>query len=126
MKGLSAFVIGIVLTIIGAFLFLSNVHVYSFGFFYRYGGTNITALLILALCILFVLYIIYPKTILGFALGVTFLLLIISIIMSMHFYVDYMSAFEILLILATFFGGIGLTLRSIIYANAEEKKNRKK
>lgn len=121
MKSLFNLLLGIVLTIIGAVLFLMNVRVSTFSFFFRYHGTNVTAILILALCILLVVYIVYPNIVTGFVLGLAFLLFIISIIMSMDFYILHMSALEIVIILGTFFGGIGLTLREIIHSKDDEK-----
>lgn len=123
MKSLMSFLLGIVLTIIGAVLFLMNVRVSNFTFFYRYNGTNVTALLILALCIFLVIYIVYPNIVTGALLGITFLLFVISIIMSMQFHILYMSALEIVIIFATFFGGLGLTLRGIVHARGYTKDN---
>lgn len=119
MKSLMSFFLGIVLTIVGAAIFLMNIRVSSFSFFYRYKGTNVTALLLIALCIILVVYIVYSNFVTGMLLGITFLLFIISIVMSMHFYVMEITAFELVVILATFFGGIGLTIRGIVHAKDE-------
>lgn len=130
MKSLMSFLLGIVLTIVGAVLFLSNVKVTTFTFFYRYKDVNVTAILMLLLCIFFVAYIVYSNFVTGLILGILFLLFIISIILSMKFHIMYMSAFEVILILMTFFGGIGLTLRAIVHSrnelgNSSDKVNRK-
>lgn len=119
MKSLMSFLLGIVLTIVGAVLFLSNVRVTTFTFFYRYKEVNVTAILMLLMCIFFVAYIVYSNFVTGLILGVLFLLFIVSIILSMKFHIMYMSAFEVILILMTFFGGIGLTLRGIVHAKGE-------
>lgn len=119
MKSLMSFLLGIVLTIVGAILFLTNVRVSSFTFFFRYNGTNITAILILLMCILVVVYIVYSNFVTGLLLGIAFLAFVISVIMSMSFYIISMTALEIVVILATFFGGIGLTLRGIVHAKDE-------
>ncbi len=119
MKSLMSFLLGIVLTIVGAVLFLSNVRVTTFTFFYRYREVNVTAILMLLMCIFFVAYIVYSNFVTGLILGVLFLLFIISIILSMKFHIMYMSAFEVILILMTFFGGIGLTLRGIVHSRSE-------
>lgn len=116
MKSLMNFLLGIVLTIVGAILFLTNVKVSSFTFFYRYNGTNITAILILLMCILVVVYIVYPNFVTGLLLGIAFLAFFVSVIMSMKFYIVHMSALEVMVILATFCSGIGLTLRGIVHA----------
>ncbi len=119
MKSLMSFLLGIVLTIVGAVLFLSNVRVTTFTFFYRYREVNVTAILMLLMCIFFVAYIVYSNFVTGLILGVLFLLFIVSIILSMKFHIMYMSAFEVILILMTFFGGIGLTLRGIVHSRSE-------
>lgn len=124
MKSLMSFLLGIVLTIVGAILFLSNVRVSNFTFFFKYHGTNITALLLLLLCILLVVFIVYPGFLTGLLLGLDFLAMIVTIIMSLNFYIVYMSAFEIIVILGLFFGGIGLTLKGIVHAkdDLDDKK----
>ncbi len=119
MKSLMSFLLGIVLTVLGAALFLMNIHISNFTFFYRYNGTNVTALLLIALCIMFVVYVVYPNIITGGILGILFLLFMISVIMSMKFYVRHITAFEMVLILATFFGGIGLVIRGLVHSKDE-------
>ena len=103
MKSLMSFLLGIVLTVLGAALFLMNIHISNFTFFYRYNGTNVTALLLLALCIMFVVYVVYPNIITGGILGIIFLLFVVSVIMSMKFYIRHITAFEIVVILASTF-----------------------
>lgn len=119
MKSLMDFLLGIVLTVVGAIIFLTNVKVSSFTFFYRYNGTNITAILILLMCILLVVYIVYPNFITGLLLGIAFIAFFVSVILSMKFYIAHMSALEIIVILATFCSGIGLTIRGIVHAKDE-------
>ena len=80
---------GIVLTIVGVIIFLSNVKVSSFTFFYRYHDTNVTAILLIIMCILVVAYVVYPGFVTGILLGIAFLAFIITIIMSMNFYNAY-------------------------------------
>ena len=125
MKSLMSFLLGIVLTILGAGLFLSNIRISNFTFFYRYKGTNVTALLLLALCILLVIYIVYSNFVTGLLLGIVFLAFVISVILSIKFYIIDMNGLEIFIILATFFGGIGLTLRGIVHAKDDLPKEGK-
>ncbi len=119
MKSLMSFLLGIAFTILGAILFLTNIRVSNFTFFYRFKGTNITAILLLIMCILLVAYIVYTNFVIGLLLGITFLAFIVTIIMSMKFYIVSMTALEVVVILITFFGGIGLTLRGIVHAKDE-------
>lgn len=116
MKSLMSFLLGIVLTILGAALFLMNIRISTFTFFYRYNDTNVTAILLLAICIMFVIYVVYPNIVTGGLLGIFFLLFVVSVILSMKFHIIHMTAFEIMLILATFFGGIGLVIKGLIGA----------
>ena len=124
MKSLMNFLFGIVLTIVGAVLFLMNVKVSSFTFFYKYNGTNVTAILMVLMCVLLVIYIVYSNFVTGLLLGIAFLAFVISVIMSIKFYILYMSALEIFVILATFFCGIGLTLRGIVHAKDDLPKEK--
>ncbi len=119
MKSLMSFLLGIVLTILGAALFLMNIKITTFSFFYRYHDTNVTAIILLALCIGFVVYIVYPNIVTGGILGLIFILFVVSIIMSMKFRIAHITAFEMLIILATFFGGLGLTLRGVVHSRSE-------
>lgn len=119
MKSLMSFLLGIVLTILGAALFLMNIKISNFTFFYRYNDTNVTALLLVAMCIMFVIYVVYPNIVTGSILGIIFLLFVISVIMSMKFYITHISALEIFIILATFFGGIGLVIRGLVHSKDE-------
>lgn len=119
MKSLMSFLLGILLTILGAALFLMNIKISNFTFFYRYNDTNVTALLLIALCIMFVVYVVYPNIITGGIMGLIFLLFVISVIMSMKFYITHISALEIFIILGTFFGGIGLVIRGLVHSKDE-------
>ena len=121
MKNLLDFIFGIVLTIVGAILFLTNVHVSNFSIFFHYKGTNVTAILLLLMCILFVAVIAYSNFVTKLLLGITFLAFLITIILSLDFYIVRMTALEIVIILATFFGGIGLTIRAIVGTRNLEK-----
>lgn len=116
MKSLMSFLLGIVLTIIGAVLFLSRVRVSNFDFFYHYHDVNITALLLLVICILLVVYVVYSNFWTGILLGLSFIVFLVSIIMSLDFYVTHMSALELIIMLGMIFGGIGLTFRGIVHA----------
>lgn len=124
MKSLMNFLFGIVLTIVGAILFLMNVKISSFTFFYRYNGTNVTAILMVLMCVLLVIYIVYSNFVTGTLLGIAFLAFVISVIMSMKFYILNMTALEVFIILATFFGGIGLTLKGIVHAKDDLPKEK--
>ena len=113
MKELGDFLLGIALTVIGAYLFLTHVSVTGFSF-YMLRGVNTPAVLLLALCICFVITVVKPNLITKWLLGIFFLLFIVSIILSLHFVFHGMNAFVLLLVLATLFGGLGLIIRACI------------
>lgn len=119
MKSLMSFLLGIVLTIVGAVMFLSSITVTSFHFFYRYNDINVTAILMLLLCIFFVVFIVYSNFVTSAILIILFLMFIVSIILSMEFYIARMSALSVFLILATFFGGIGLIIKGVVQSKSE-------
>ena len=123
MKDLLSFLLGIVLTIVGAIMFLSNVRVSNFSLFFRFSGINVTAILLILMCIFLVAVIVYPNFVTKLILGLLFLAFVVTIIMSLDFYIIHMTALEIMLILATFFGGIGLTLRGALMTSALEEKD---
>lgn len=125
MKNLMSFLFGIVLTIIGVIMFLSNLRVSNYSIFYRVKGTNVTAILLLLMCVLLVACIAYPSFILKLLLGVAFMAFVITVILSLQFYIIHMSGLEIFLILGTFCVGLGLTLRGVLGTEAMEKKERK-
>lgn len=105
---------GIVLILVGLFLFLKNVVINSFRF-YRIGGfVNTGAILMILLIIAFVAMIVkFNKITLG--LFVTCLIfLIFTIILSIDIRLRPMTAFDFILIAGTLFGGVGLTLKSLI------------
>ena len=107
------FILGIALTAIGAYVFLTHITVTSFSF-YMFRGVNTPAVLLLAMCVCFVVVVAKPNLITKWLLGIFSLLFIVSIILSLHFIFHGMNAFVLLLVLATFCGGLGLILRACI------------
>lgn len=105
---------GIILILLGLFLFFKNVVINAFRF-YRIGGMiNTGAILIVLLLVAFVVMIVkYNKV--TFGLFVTCLILLVfTIILSIDIRLRTMSAFDFILIAGTLFGGIGLTIKGII------------
>lgn len=123
MKELGDFIIGIALTAIGAYVFLTHVTVTNFSF-YMFHGINTPAVLIVALCISFVITVAKPNLITKWLSGIFFLLFIVSIILSLHFIFHGMNAFVLLLTLAAFFGGLGLILRACIGVSKYDSKSK--
>ena len=125
MKSLMNFLFGIALTIIGAILFLGNVRVSNFSLFFMFKGINVTAILLILMCVALIACVVYSNFVTKLILGILFLAFMITIIMSLDFYIIRMSALEIMLILGTFCIGIGLVLKSLFGLSQEEKELRK-
>ena len=115
--GLAPFFLGIAMTIAGGYLLLNALRVlHGFGGgLYSIGGFNVTGGMILIPFIIGTGIIIYDANKwYGWALAAGSLLaLIIGAIASVRFSFEGMTAFDLILILVLFFGGMGLVLRSV-------------
>lgn len=115
--GLAPFFLGIAMTIAGGYLLLNALRVlHGFGGgLYSIGGFNVTGGMILIPFIIGTGIIFYDASKwYGWALAAGSLLaLIIGAIASVRFSFEGMTAFDLILILVLFFGGMGLVLRSV-------------
>jgi hypothetical protein len=115
--GLAPFFLGIAMTIAGGYLLLNALRVlHGFGGgLYSIGGFNVTGGMILIPFIIGTGIIFYDATKwYGWALAAGSLLaLIIGAVASVRFSFEGMTAFDLILILVLFFGGMGLVLRSV-------------
>ena len=117
--GIGQFFIGLVMMLIGGYLFLDAVNVshhFSFGApIYSVGGFHLTSGLVMIPFLFGVGMIFYnADNYMGWALvAVTLILLTVGIISSIHFSLRRMSAFELMLILGLAVGGLGLFLSSL-------------
>lgn len=132
MKALRDFIIGLVLAIIGGFIFLSNVTVQGFyqGFFRFSGGmfhtgTTTLGILVILLCIAFFLTVLRPNMFHKILLFSFFILFIVAIILSLNFGFQRMSGFTLFAILALFVGGLALILKAILSADVKPDKEQK-
>lgn len=116
--GLGRFFIGLAMIVAGGYLFLNAIHVsYGFHMGYRllsYGGFHLTSGMTLIPLIFGICLIFYnARNILGWGLALASLIMLgIGIITSIHFRLNGMSAFDLIMILILLFGGIGLFLSS--------------
>lgn len=115
--GLAPFLLGTAMSIAGGYLLLNALRVlHGFGGgLFAIGGFNVTGGMILIPFIIGTAIIFYDATKwYGWALaGGSLLALIIGAIASVRFSFEGMTAFDLIVILVLFFGGIGLVLRSV-------------
>ena len=117
--GLGTFFIGLVMTIVGLYLFMNQVQVTSGFWGYRYGlfgGTSVSAFGVTLVPFLLGVGIIFfnVKSRLGWALaGLSFLIIIIGIITSLRVRFTSTSLYVVFMIFILIAGGIGLLARSL-------------
>lgn len=117
--GIGRFFIGLIMMIMGGYLFLDAIHVtQSFGFgsaIFTFGGFRLTTGLVLIPFLFGIGMIFYDaKNDIGWVLVIiTLILLVVGVIANINFRIRHMSAFELMLILGLGIGGIGLFLSSL-------------
>lgn len=117
--GIVQFLIGLALMIGGAYLFLDSVQVRTgFGMAYRlygFGGFQVTSGMLLIPFMIGITLIFYSRrNYLGWILaGGALIALVFGVIRSINFVFIGMSAFDLLLILLLFCGGLGIFLNSL-------------
>lgn len=116
--GSGRFLLGLIMTIGGAYLLLSSIEVSSWGFgqrLFSIGGMGITSGIIMIPFMLGVGMVFYDaKSIIGWLLGAGSLVaMIFGVVSNTHFRFERMSAFELIIILVLFVGGLGLLLSSL-------------
>lgn len=117
--GLGRFFIGLIMIIMGLYLFLDNLNVtQSFSMsmpLMNMGGFRLTTGYVLIPFIFGIGFIFYnAKSDLGWFLVIISLILLgIGVITSIHFKLNRMSAFELMMIIGLTVGGVGLFLSSL-------------
>lgn len=115
--GLAPFLLGVAMSIAGGYLLLNALRVlHGFGGgLFAIGGFNVTGGMILIPFIIGTGIIFYDASKwYGWLLaGGSLLALIIGAIASVRFSFEGMTAFDLIVILVLFFGGMGLVLRSV-------------
>ena len=111
------FFIGLAMLVVGGYMFMQNVTVYTSNIFtFRIGGHQfdgmIFVLLIASIIFLFFKYNIYSKI----CVGLSLLLIVANVIMNLSFYWTPMSLFGTVVMFVLLFGGIGLVLKTL-FAN---------
>lgn len=117
--GIGKFILGIIMFVTGGYLLLNSIYVqndFSWSYaIYRVGPVPLTSGFIMLPFMLGIGMVFYNyKNIIGWILAVGSVgLLIIGVITSVHFTLRQMTAWELLLILVLFIGGLGLFLSSL-------------
>lgn len=111
------FFVGLIMTIVGGYLFMQNVEVYassifSFSLFGRSMDGLIFVPLIASIIFLFYKYNIVSKI----CCGLSIVIIIANVIMNLHLYWKATSLFATIIIFILLFGGIGL-LAKVLFAN---------
>lgn len=119
------FFVGLVMTVVGGYLFMQNVEVYGPSIFsFRLMGRDMDGLiflpLIASIIFLFFKYNIFSK--ICFVLSLV--IIIANVLMNLHMYWRATSLFATLIIFILLFGGIGLLLKVLI-ANPKGKYGKK-
>lgn len=123
--GVGRFFIGLVMMVAGGYLFLNAIRV-SYGFhigyrLYSFGGYHFTGGMTLIPLIFGIGLIFYnSRNIIGWLLTAASLIMLgVGIISSLHFKINGMSAFDLIMIFTLLFGGLGFFLSSL--RNLEER-----
>lgn len=124
MKQLGQALLGFVLVVIGCIVFLMNIHVSSFSFFWRYRNVNVGAFLLILVAISFITLLVkYNKLTVGVFWSLV-ALFFISIILSLDFYISHISAFMLVLIIGTICVGIALLLKSLVFTKGMKEEDK--
>lgn len=124
MKQLGQALLGFVLVVIGCIVFLMNIHVSSFSFFWRYRNVNVGAFLLILVAISFITLLVKYNNLTVGVFWTLVALFFISIILSLDFYISHISAFELVLIIGTICVGIALLLKSLVFTKGMKEEDK--
>ena len=124
MKQLGQALLGFVLVVIGCIVFLMNIHVSSFSFFWRYRNVNVGAFLLILVAISFITLLVKYNNLTVGVFWTLVALFFISIILSLDFYISHISAFELVLIIGTICVGIALLLKSLVFTKGLKEEDK--
>ena len=124
-KDVLQFFIGLVMTVVGGYLFMQNVEVYTssifeFSLFGRQMDGMIFLPLIASIIYLFFKYNLASKI----CCGLSLLLIIVNVLVNLRLHWKASSLFATLIIFILLFGGVGL-LAKVLFANPSGKHGKK-
>lgn len=119
------FFVGLVMTVVGGYLFMQNVEVYASSIFnFRMFGRDMDGLIFIPL-IASVIYLFYKyNTASKICCALSIAIIIVNVIMNLRLYWRATSLFVTILIFVLVFGGIGL-LAKALFANPAGKHGKK-
>lgn len=119
------FFVGLVMTVVGGYLFMQNVEVYTTSIFsFSLLGRSMDGLIFVPL-IASVIYLFYKyNTMSKICCGISLLLIIVNVIMNLRLHWRAASLFATIIIFVLLFGGIGL-LAKVLFANPSGKHGKK-
>ena len=111
------FFVGLLMTVVGGYLFMQNVEVYASSIFsFNLFGRQMDGLIFIPL-IASVIFLFYKYNwVSKLCCGISFAIIIVNVIMNMKLYWKATSLFATVIIFVLFFGGIGL-LAKALFAN---------
>ena len=124
MKQLGQALLGFVLVVIVCIVFLMNIHVSSFSFFWRYRNVNVGAFLLILVAISFITLLVKYNNLTVGVFWSLVALFFISIILSLDFYISHISAFMLVLIIGTICVGIALLLKSLVFTKGMKEEDK--
>lgn len=124
MKDLLNFLLGIVLTIVGAICFLQNLSVSSFTLFYRMNGVSVGGIFIILLIIAFIVLLVKPNMLTGLVFVGLIIAFFVCMIISLDVYVRHMSGLKLTLILGTLCVGIAFVIKGLFGINRSDREKK--
>lgn len=129
MKEFGELILGIVMTVIGAFIFMSNVIVDGiYGGFYNIGhtgmlhmGTSTCGVLVICMAISLFAVVVKPNRVTKTFLVSLFILFIVAVILSLRFSFKTITGATLFMIIGLFVIGLGLVTRVLLFGEKKEK-----
>ena len=119
------FFVGLVMTIVGGYMFMQNVQVYSSALFsMRLMGRDMEGIIFLPLIVSIIFLFYRYSTVSKVCCGLSLVLIIINVIMNVRMSWSSTSLFATVVIFVLLFGGIGL-LAKVLFANPSGKHGKK-
>lgn len=119
------FFIGLIMAVVGGYLFMQNVEVYTASIFnFSIGGRRMDGLIFLPL-IASIIFLFYKySTVSKICCGLSLLIIFINVLMNLHLYWHATSLFATIIIFILLFGGLAL-LAKVLFANPEGDHGKK-
>lgn len=119
------FFVGLIMTVVGGYLFMQNIQVTTSSIFaFSLMGRRMDGLIFIPL-IASIIYLFYSYNIISkICVGLSLLIIVINVIMNLQLYWSATSLFSTIIIFVLLFGGVALIAR-VIFANPAGKHGKK-